>query len=581
MEKLWRAVCPIRQYDDKLELQCNSFRKGHTHLVWYNTANPEDKKESEILAPVVTITGLEQGEYAFSTRNDESSSIRIYVQIIKETAEEAVNRIEQYVDGANQHHQGALKLLRERLKADDNVRPISALIALYRALGTQNADRLKAYFQLIAIAQYCDNYRSLHMNTDNEAPVRVKNEPQASIELGAMVSKIVVHKVMGGVKSYYSTIQAEYKADHDLQLFDNGEYLLEAYADDNLVGVYVHFSGNDTTKQWLWANKSSYMNKTTDAVEQLLDLPAEYSIFTEEEQKKILIEKAKNPFDELVSRPQVEAIKDKININIEDFGLLGTIGGKFYVVAKEPDQLFCSGFDRAELITGTTVVMDKSKHLLFDTEDYYFYIQDESKRLVSKLGLLSLSGEDYSDYSEHLRQLELYNYKKRLMQLIEYHVPAASVAVNEILELAKNQQDVNTANVYKYLISQLNTNKHLTYFNGAVGAIMEDKLSHGLFTQSFFSNGIKLERAIDKLIFPPKANNYVLQVDKIYLNSNTIVTEYHESGAGAIEVQSRGADYFIYQAIDKQSYRRSGYVFVSTAKHTPGIMNWNIDIEVI
>jgi hypothetical protein len=581
MGKLWRVLCPIRQYNDKLILQCNSYKKGHTHLVWYNIADSENIKESEILSPVVTVTGLDEGEYAFYTRNEESASVRTYIQILKETAEEAVERIEQYVDNINHYHKDALELLRERLKDDPDSRPISLLIALYRALvEAQNTDRKKAYFQLIAIAQYCDNSRSLHMNKDNEAPVYIKNDSQASIEVGSMVTKIIVHKIVGSKKGYYAAIQTAFNPSHSLQLADNGEYVIEAYTENDLVGVYVHFSGNDATKQWIWESQCATENKTTDAKEQLLELPASFSFFAEEEQQRILIERAKNPFDELIARPQVTITKNSVDVVIENSELLGALGN-FYIVAKEPDQLFTNGFDRVEKVAGSTATFKKAKHLLSDVEDYYFYIQDESKRLVSKLELLSLAGADYEEYKENLRQLELYDYNKRLAPLIDYRIPAANEAVKVLMEAAKNDSDVNTSNVYKYLIGQLNTNKHLAYFNAAVNAIMEDRISHGLFTQSFFSKGIKLERAVDKLIFPPKDSKYVLQVDKISINSNEVVTEYYESGLGAIEVQARGADYFIYQAIDKQSYRRSGYVFINTAKYSSCITNWNIDIEVI
>jgi hypothetical protein len=363
-------------------------------------------------------------------------------------------------------------------------------------------------------------------------------------------------------------------------LADNGEYVIEAYTGNDLVGVYVHFSGNDTTKKWLWESQCDTEDKATDAKEQLLELPASFSFFEEEEQQRILIERSKNPFDELVARPQVTVTKRSVDVVIENSELLGALGN-FYIVAKEPDQLFTNGFDRVEKITGSTATFKKAKHLMSDVEDYYFYIQDENKRLVSKLELLSLASTDYEEYKENLRQLELYDYNKRLMPLIDYRIPNANEAVKVLMEAAKNDSDLNTSNVYKYLIGQLNTNKHLAYFNGAVNAIMEDRISHGLFTQSFFSKGIKLERAVDKLIFPPKDSRYVLQVDKLSVNSNEVVTEYYESGSGAIEVQARGADYFIYQAIDKQSYRRSGYVFINTAKYSSCIVNWNIDIEVI
>lgn len=580
MSKLWRAICPIRQYDDKLILQCNSLRRGHTHLVWYNMSDTENKKESEILASVVTVTGLEEGEYAFYTRDDESTSIRTYIQILKETSNEAIKRIEQYIDSITQDHRDALELLGKRLTATPSLRPMDALIAMYRALESPSSAEQKAYFQLITISQYCDNNRTINMNKDNEAPVYVKNNPQASIEVGSMVTKVIVHKVIGGKKEYHATIGTEFESSYDLLLPDNNEYVIDAYAGSDLVGVYMHFSGDSVTKKWLWEDQCSSTNKMTDIKEQLLELPASLLSFTEEEQQRLLIERAKNPFDELVARPQLTIDKNKIDIVISNPELLNLLGN-FYVVAKEPDQLFVNGFDRVEAIKGHAVTMNKAKHLLSNAEDYYFYIQDESKRLVSKLELLSLSGIDYDEYKENCRQLELYNYTKRLIPLIDYRIPAASEAVKELLEAAKDNLDINTANVYKYLIGNLAANKHLSYLNGAVNAIMEDRISNSSFSQSFFQNGIKLENAIDELVFPPKDSQYILIVDSFNINSSDINTYYYESGLGAIEVQSRGADCFIYQAIDKQSYRRSGYVFINTSKYSSCITNWNVDIEVI
>lgn len=581
MGKLWRAVCPIRQYDDKLELQCNSFKKGHTHLVWYNAANPEDKKEAEMLTHVFTVKDLDEGEHVFYTRNETETSIKTKVQILCESNVDSVQRIEQYIDNNTQYHQDILSQLRDRLKKDAYLRPFEALIAIFRSLDVKNIGRLKACFQLITIAEYCENMQNLQMNQDNEAPAYITNKPQLHITVGTMVTKVLVFKKMGKKFAYYESIDTEEGQEFVLALSDNGEYRIEVYAGDNLVGVYSHFSGNETTKVWMLEESDKYDTLITDAMEQPLNLPAAYAIFSEEEQKKILIERSKNPFDELIPRPVVSLGKGIVNVELENVEFLNAIGSKFSVVAKEPDRLFNNDYDRAEKISGPVVTFNQAKHLLFDPGDFYFYVQDENKKLVSKLGIISLEGNDYSEYIDNIRRLELYTYAKRLMPLVEYKAPAAVNIVQDILDAASNTPEINTANVYKFLIEQLNSNKHLSYFNPAVNAILEDRIGNSLYSQKFFPNGIKLDQSLNKFVFPPKASNYVLQVDKLNMNDQSIVTEYHESGIGAIEIQARGCDYFIFQAIDKSSYRRSGFVFASTAKYTPALNSWNIDIEVM
>lgn len=580
MNQLWQAICFIRQYNDKLDLYCNTLKEGHSSLVWYKVGDADNFKESPISSQYITITGLEEGEYCFYTKNEKSNSVKMCIKILQETTKEAIDRIEQYIDDINKYHKNALEALREHGKNNPDMKPANYLIDLYKGLKTQEAKEKNAYFQLITIAQYCDNYRSVLMNKDNESPVYINNNPQVTIEVGTLVTKVIVYRKVGSMLRYCSTIHTEIDKKQNLQLVDNEKYVIEAYARNNLVGVYTHFSGNDTTRQLLWAKLRTSKNKKTDAKEQLIELPSSFSCFTEEEQQRILIESSINPYDELVSRPRVINAKDSVNIMIENPELLTALG-KFYVVAKEQDQLFANGFERIEEITGPNVSFNKAMHLLSDMEDYYFYIQDESRNLVSKLELLSLTGTDYDDYKENTRQLELYSYSKRLMTAIDYYIPVAKDAIKELLETAKGDTDVNTANVYKYLINHLNVNKCSSYFNGAVNAIMEDHISNGAFNQQFFPNGIKYEKAINKLIFPPKTDKYILCVDRIDLNQQITTTEYYESGIGAIELQSRGSSYFIYQAFDKKTYRRSGYVFVNATKYNPCISKWNIDIEVI
>lgn len=580
MDKLWRAICPIRQYEDKLDLYCNSLKKGHTHLVWYKVEDPANKKEADMKSPFMTINGLEEGEYVFCTRDEESYSVRLYVTILKETVEESVKRIEQYVDNINQYHMSALQLLREHLKVKPKVTPISHLIALYRGSQKESVNKQKAFFQLIASAQYCDNNRSLRMNKENEAQVCINNTSQFSIEVSPMVTRLIMYRIVGGKKIYYLSIANGYQSKHTPQLVDDGEYMIEVYAGNDLVGVYYHFSGNAATKQWLWESQCETADKISEAKEQLINLPASFSFFSEEEQQRILLERSKNPFDSLVERPTVMVNKNSVDVGIADYSLLTSIGN-FYVVAKEPDQLFANGFDRKELITGPTVSFSKAKHLLSDTEEYYFYIQDDNKNLVSKIELVALTDANYDDYKESVRQLELYDYSKRLIPLVDYRIETATEVIKELLEVAKSDADVNSVNIQRYLISKLNANKHLHYFNGAVNTIMEDKIGNALFSQLFFPNGIKYDRALDKFVFPPKDKKYVLVVNRISINSNEIITDHYDSELGAIEVQTRGADYFIFQAIDKQTYRRSGYVFVNTTKYNFNIANWNIQIEVI
>lgn len=581
MSKLWRAVCPVRQYEDKLEIQCNSYKKGHTHLVWYKSANPEDVKEQEMLSHIFTVGDLTEGEYVFFTRNEVDKSIKTKVQILCETNLEAVDRIEQYVDNNTQHHQDIIKKLREKLKKDPALRPFEILVPMFRALDAKNVNRLKACFQLITIAEYCENMRTLQMNLSNEAPVYITNKPRLRVSVGSMVTKLIVLKKMGDSFAYYEVVNVEDEQVFNLTFSDNSEYKIEAYVGDSLTGVYVHFSGNEITKQWMWEECDKYDTLITDAMEQPLDLPAAYAVFTDEEKKKILIERSKNPFDELVPRPVVSLERGAIKVELESSELLTAIGSKFSVVAKEPDRLFNNDYDRAEKVNGRVVSFSQAKHLLFDQGDFYFYVQDDNKKLVSKLGILSLEGSDYSDYIDNVRQLELYSYSKRLMPLIEFKAAAAVEFVQEALSVANNTPDVNTANVYKYLIEKMNGNKHLHYFNQVVNAIMEDRIGNSFYSQKFFPNGIKLDQALNKFVFPPKTNGYVLQVDKLNMNDQSVVTEYHESGLGAIEVQARGYDYYIFHAIDKTTYRRSGFVFVSTAKHTPALNSWNIDIEVM
>lgn len=581
VSNIWRAICPIRQYNDKLTLHCNSFKKGHTHLVWYNVLDAANKKDAELLKSSATISELSAGEYAFYTRSDDgSTSIRTFLEILAETPEEIVKKIYQYIDIVNEHHNDALKLLRERLDGNPSVRPTDVLIALYKALNDANVDKKKAYYQLIVISQYCENSRNLIMNKDNEAPMYVYNNPNASIEVGPMVTKAIIYKLINEVKMFHASIDIGFKYKHDLKLADNTEYILEAYADNDLVGVYVHFSGDGVTKKWLWEDQCSMTNKLADIKEQTLELPTSLVSFSDEDKQRLLIEREKSPYTELVARPQIIISKSKIDVVVDNHELLNMLGN-FYVVAKEPDQLFVNGFDRVEAITGTSLSFNKARHLLSSEEDYYFYIQDERKRLVSKLELISLSDTDYDEYKYNCRQVEFYDYSKRLIALMDYRTPNASEVVKLLIDAANGDPDVNMSNIHKYLIGHLTLNKHLEYFNGAVSTIMEDYTSHSLFSQSFFPKGIKLDKVIDKFVFPPKTDKYILQVDRINLNQQEITTEYYESGIGATEVQARGADYFIFQAIDKQSYRRSGYVFVNTAKYSSCVTNWNVDIEVI
>jgi len=581
VNNVWRAICPIRQYGEKLVLQCNSYKKGHTHLVWYNTSDPENKKSVELLKSEVTISGLTAGEYAFYTKSDDdSSSVRIYVEMLVETPKDTVKKLYQYIDIVNSYHNDALKLLEECLDSKPSVRPIDALISLYKAAEADNIDKQKAYYELITISQYCENSRSLVMNKDNEAPMHVNNNPIASIEVGPMVTKVVIYKLINGAKMFHSLINIEFVYKHSLKLADNTEYVLEVYADIDIVGIYIHFSGNGLTKKWLWEDKCSTADKLSDIKGQLLDLPAALASFSDEDKQRLSIEREKNPYNELVARPQVIVSNNKVDVIISDPKLLTSLNN-FYVVAKEPDQLFVNGFDRIEKITGPTLSFNKAKHLLSDEEDYYFYIQDDSRHLVSNLELVSLAETNYDEYKYNCRQVEFYNYSKRLITLMNYRAPNASEVVKLLIDIANGDPDVNIANIHKYLISHLALNKHLSYFNSAVNAIMEDHISHSLFSQKFFPDGIKHDRVIDKLIFPPKTDAYILQVYKINLNQEEIITEYYESDIGAIEVQTRGADYFIFQAIDKQSYRRSGYVFVNAAKYSSCVTNWNVDIEVI
>lgn len=570
----------MRQYEDKLVLRCNSIRDGHTHVVWFNEKTPDLVREMEIEREICVIEGLEQGDYVFYTRGPHDQSLRLYLYFLRETGKEKVLRIEQFLAEKNAYHQRILEALTARLEKFPERRPTNILADLFKELKTEESEAY-ACFELIRIAQFCENTAALLMGRDNHAGIRIEECPRLKLRIDSSVTNILIFECVNDKKVYHCTLHAALVEHADLILPSGKLFSIEAYIDHALVCEAVYFSGTEECLTTLWQKQISQKATIDEKLDRTIALPVVYDQFSEAERVLYQMQRRIEPYDALVDRPVCGLVKDGISIDLDGYPLLEALDQPFYVAVKDADRLSYADYERKELVLGERVVMHSIGHLLGDKGEYQVYLQNAKREAISKFQLISLTGRGNSDYEERVRRLELYEYEKRLLPILRYRVAGSEVTIKQLLRETLDRPDLNVSNIVRHLLEQLFTDQHAARFVAVSAAILEDDLNNRKLNRTFFETGIKVQPELCKLVFPPKQDAYVLQVDTMTRNAMRMLTYYHRSGSGAIELRTDDADFYLFRAIDRETFARSGFILIDNTRSEPSFVHWNIDVEVI
>ena len=128
-----------------------------------------------------------------------------------------------------------------------------------------------------------------------------------------------------------------------------------------------------------------------------------------------------------------------ISVQIKDYPLLKALNKDFYIGVKESDLLFTNYFDNYTLVDSDTIEFNCNKNYL--SGQMLFFVEDNEQNVLSNVIRYSFD-EDFSDYYQKVRKMQLMIYSKRLLPLIEYKMPEAATFINSCFQTIT--QDTST-----------------------------------------------------------------------------------------------------------------------------------------
>lgn len=578
-----KPICFLKQTLNKIYLHVNSYKYGHTTLVYYKKDVPAKTYELPITSSKLIINNLaEEGYYRFYTIDDnkkENKSNEVEIYFLQETLDTSILRI---LDSAPKDlpSTDTIDFIKERLHKDllnDDSQNISALIYSYlSATEDIQPEEEETYYKELSTAQRYENSQNILWNKSISENFTIDYSGTGSISCEGLISSVVIYKD----GTFYKKLYTEGLDEIDLALNKQGAYSLYLYEEDDLINKLSFIQYNDDIKTIGWQEQMDQTNMEDLFNEFKFDNIAYTDIdFTDEEKLYLSEEIKKNPTNYIVARPQIEDVGDnQIEITIPEYKLLKALGRTFYIGAKEQDLLFADYFDNYDVINNEKIIFNCNEHFL--NGQMIFFVEDQSKNIVSNLTRYDFDNS-FEDYYQKVRQAQISIYTKRLLPLIENKLPEYKSTVTQYLDIiSRDTEYFSYENTWQTLIEMMLKYGNQINKNKLIPLILQDYNNSFARLDNFYSEPIIYYRSTDTLVYPAREDRYAVVVLSVDRGSSELQAEYYSPTKSALDFQVREKSYYIIYAIDSKTYKRSGITFISNVRNEETMVNYNVRLEM-
>lgn len=579
-------ICMIRQWHHSLQMHINSFADGHRILYWQLDGS-DIEKMMYLSESMVTLNEFtKEGVYWFWTigpDGEESRRVRVYLQC--ETPDRIIDRILGYSKVEQKKRWASLVLL--KLRQDFSAHPEIPLIQYLRNYMESTEDlqdyERDFYYELMFIAERYYNTMNIAMNASLGIYPVITYGGRFQLKTKERISGFRLYSVQPNNTLRY--LPPVLKDDNDskdtLSIPPNAGDLIQIIpqaegAKNVWLNHFLHYQFDEKRTAELWQKAVDEKDQLEQQMLEDTELAFNSLELTEEDKGNWKLERAKTPYDFIVSRPIMD-VTDRASfcsVQIPNWELLKATGQQFYLACRESDLLLRDDFDRLTPITSEEVIVDRISQYVEGNQ--YFYIQAQNGKIVSRLTRHDFLSDDPEDYREKNRALYFSLYEKRLRSALRYYLPEAETYIADLLSRFRSMPSVDIDEAYQYLLSEIpHSYEHRDDADKLMFVILEDWLSNFNVDTDFFEAWPKYYYSTDNLVFPPSKKNYLLCVGTMDFDSKEPTPKmsyYRSSPYQAIQLQVRSLKYYYLYAIDLESFHRSGFLYIDTYDHVDPII---------
>lgn len=595
-------ICITKQIGSLVQIHVNSYKYGHDVLCWFKSHDKSRLFHVKLSSADVILFGFtESSQYTFFTANSENkipssahtayfdcddptthlNKLKNYVSTYDdpEYVESLVSRIAEQLssqekditgreDAVKAKHFGAIPAKK------DLVMPIELLQQEWAKVKDPQDYEYSAYAKLYQSFERYYMLKSKSVNKDSGISFGITGLFSPMLETGYQITRVDIYAKHGEVWQKDRVIHIskdKTRIGYDFSTL----YKICAYTNSDMAYEFMHYQPDESFYSYLWSTSSQ---NDEDVMSADISLDHTDIDMTTTEIQWYNEASRIDAGDWIAARPQFSNVLDFIlYFYIPSYKLLTSFGKKFYLAAKETDLAFGTDYQVLSEITSEYVGVNYANCCLGG--DVYFYIVDEALTPVSKTTRFSFD-EDLESYKKKVHTLEVKNYRQRLEDVMQVRYPDVVTEISAYCGILATSYEDYTEYLWRYVLLRMNMNQGDNISRPRIFfGIMEEYLGNFTLDRNFFLDDIVFYHSTSVFTFPRiKDRNYVLVVCSLNKYSSNLEENYYPSFNTSIEIQTTEYDYTIMYAIDKDTYKRSG--FIIACREDNGVVVYNNDIGV-
>ena len=570
-----QSICILSSYDRNLTLKVNTNNYGYNQLKYYFNDNKEDIQTILIDNPLIEIERLNIGKYIFYAYNTKTNMIseELEIYIPGSSYQDRVDRLWSLAKVEDNEYNNTLKRnLLKRLRHNPEYSLLYIVSSEFSSIKNPEDFERELFFKLIVIQEKYENLESSNYNRSSNGFNLFKNNVVPKLILTDIANTIKIYKVLSPTNKILSKIYRNINEETDLYFDENNFYEIHVMNNSDLILVFRHFQFDYENTLLLWNTIDNFINEYEDITEDFVSISPN-SKMNSTENRNYLVEKSMFPINDVVPRLEVTYphYDRAVELKVNNVSYMNTSDHKFYISGKDIefiDENINNKFIEINNEYNSYSIEFNPVSNMIDKEAL-LYITDENDTIVSRISRVLFSEDDYenyNDYYEKIRQLELGDYTDNLIKYISNTCPQYYSIIQDTMYSLLEDSTVNISNILKNTIALIdnkndNINRDLIYYE-----ILKNHFINTNYDSQFFSDkGFTWEPYTYKLITEESQNGYVLCI-LAKENGEEEFSEYyiHSFKDRAIELMLNRYGKYIVYAISENDYKYSGFFYLNT-----------------
>ena len=532
--------------------------------IYYNKYGDNHIHEQVLTSPYVTLKLFPEGKGLYEFYIKDGAPIQVYIPLDKD--EETIEKILSHINSPVN-----LDYIKDKIQLVEDISRsyVEALVDEYKKVKNIQEFELKAWVQTIATAERYENARASVANHDAIGDCQLYYGPKIKIKPPSHIMNIEVYRLIKEDNELKKKPYRSFVGEADILFSPSSLYSIELYSEAELVCSYIHYQFDDKGNSYLWSIQNE-LNKREEEIRADISIDVDDVEISSEDKERIIEETIKNPSNKLLI-PYPTATPDEfvnLRITIPLWNKLEAFKKTFYLSIKELDQLDDETFMKRYEITSGQLIIDCAKECISD--EIIMYVEDEKGNIVSEFGRYNPL-RNMNEYHSLRELINVNNYTNTFLKNFEIQFGSGSYfsSISSIILALKNDPLTSIWSLPRSLLIDTCRDVELLREQGKfLFFIANDRFNRTSVNQNFFN----LDKPLfyyneNRLVFPPKQDNYVLCVERYNIDRDEPTLEFISSSQSRAQTVSLlGADLVLMYCIDTNTYQNSGFIMFNTQK---------------